>query len=150
MNCTMNFLPQNVRTLILREDLVTLTKSTKKAIVLGLFFDWSAQLDQFIAEETARQNKESVTVNSSPAFGWLNIKMDDFIKDAMLYMSVYGTRCLLQTLIDAGYLYTRKYTRKIRQYRLNLVQIYNDLQNLGYSPCDLAQLLYGEEGGRGE
>ncbi len=147
--CSMNInpTPRKNRVVLIREDLFTLTKSTYKTIILGQFIYWSermADTDKYILEESERMKMDGVNSNFQPSFGWIYKRAEELIEETMLDISRQTANRLLQSLVDDGYLLSRrnpehKYDRT-KQYRVDFVRIRNELHKIRYYHSSLAWL----------
>lgn len=136
-----------LKTAVLREELVALTKDSNQAIVLNQFLYWSERTktsSNFIKEEMARVKKftEGDTevlgeVAEDLGQGWIYKAANDLIEDTMLTISKATMTRIINSLLDNGWIMKRKNPRysgdNTPQYRVNLIKLQLDLYEIGYS-----------------
>ena len=100
---------------------------------------WSERVrdfDKFIAQEntTAERHGEQITIEQT--HGWIYKSAEELSEETMLKISKQNMRLHIKKLIKLGYIQERNNPKykwdKTKQYRLNMVKIQTDLQNLGY------------------
>ena len=121
-----------IKKAVIREDLLSITKDYRKAVLLNQFIYWSeriADADKFIEKENeiARSNGEE---EREPFYGWIYKTAEELADEVMLGLSASQIRRHISDLVDMGYLSKRnnpkyKWDRTL-QYRVNLVNIAKD------------------------
>ncbi len=127
---------------VIKEELCLLTGDHIKALLLNQFLYWSERtrdIDRYLAEETARllQEGSQEENNVPPTHGWIYKSAQDLIQETMLGLSPSTIGRHMRVLVEKGYLQCRtnpdhKWDRT-KQYRVNYVQIVQDLAELGYT-----------------
>jgi DnaA-like protein len=126
---------QSMRKAMIREDLVNLTGDFRSAVVLNQLFYWT-QLTCDIHK--LLQSEYSSYLEHNPVFdqGWIIKSAQELCEETMLGLSRQTMRIILRDLVTAGWLQESllgKYkNNKTTKYRLNLVKIQKDLDDLGY------------------
>lgn len=129
-----------LKRVVLKEELVELTKDYKKAILLNQFIYWSERVsdfDKFIAEEKERCAKNDIENNQEFLNGWMYKSAEDLSEETMLGLSKSNMGAHIKSLVDNGWLSERnnpifKWDRT-KQYRVNIIKIQQDLFKLGYA-----------------
>ena len=129
-----------LKRVVLKEELVELTKDYKKAILLNQFIYWSERVsdfDKFIAEEKERCSKNDIENNQEFLNGWMYKSAEDLSEETMLGLSKSNMGAHIKSLVDSGWLNERnnpifKWDRT-KQYRVNIIKIQQDLFKLGYA-----------------
>lgn len=139
-NQSTNITGKKLKRVVVKEELVALTKDFTKAVILNQMIYWServADFDQFIMQEKNRAKHSGVEINILETNGWIYKTADELSEETMLGLSPSAMREQLKKLVAAGYLSERrnpehKWDRTI-QYRVNLIKIQRELLSLGYS-----------------
>lgn len=131
-----------IKKVIIREDLLSITKDYRKAILLNQFIYWSERVsdaDKFIEKENeiAKNNGE---VERELFYGWIYKTAEELADEVMLGLSASQIRRYINDLVDLGYISKRnnpkyKWDRTL-QYRVNLVNIAKDLKKNGFPLSD--------------
>lgn len=131
-----------IKKAVIREDLLSITKDYRKAILLNQFIYWSERVsdaDKFIEKENeiAKNNGE---VERELFYGWIYKTAEELADEVMLGLSASQIRRYINDLVDLGYLLKRnnpkyKWDRTL-QYRVNLVNIAKDLKKNGFPLSD--------------
>lgn len=123
------------KAVVLREELVALTKEPLSAIVLGQLLYWTQRVKDFDLHLQEEQvfNPEC---HASPRHGWLYKTANDLIIETMICVDRTTMRRYLKSLMDQGWLEERTHPKnrwdKTSQYRLNLRKLQEDLFLLGF------------------
>lgn len=131
-----------IKKAVIREDLLSITKDYRKAILLNQFIYWAERVsdaDKFIEKENeiAKNNGE---VERELFYGWIYKTAEELADEVMLGLSASQIRRYINDLVDLGYLSKRnnpkyKWDRTL-QYRVNLVNIAKDLKKNGFPLSD--------------
>lgn len=131
-----------IKKAVIREDLLSITKDYRKAILLNQFIYWSERIsdaDKFIEKENeiAKNNGE---VERELFYGWIYKTAEELADEVMLGLSTSQIRRYINDLVELGYLSKRnnpkyKWDRTL-QYRVNLVNIAKDLKKNGFPLSD--------------
>lgn len=131
-----------IKKAVIREDLLSITKDYRKAILLNQFIYWSERVsdaDKFIEKENeiAKNNGE---VERELFYGWIYKTAEELADEVMLGLSASQIRRYINDLVDLGYLSKRnnpkyKWDRTL-QYKVNLVNIAKDLKKKGFPLSD--------------
>lgn len=131
-----------IKKAVIREDLLSITKDYRKAILLNQFIYWSERVsdaDKFIEKENeiAKNNGE---VERELFYGWIYKTAEELADEVMLGLSASQIRRYINDLVELGYLSKRnnpkyKWDRTL-QYRVNLVNIAKDLKKNGFPLSD--------------
>lgn len=131
-----------IKKAVIREDLLSITKDYRKAILLNQFIYWSERVsdaDKFIEKENeiAKNNGET---ERELFYGWIYKTAEELADEVMLGLSASQIRRYINDLVNLGYLSKRnnpkyKWDRTL-QYRVNLAKIAKDLKQNGYSLSD--------------
>lgn len=131
-----------IKKAVIREDLLSITKDYRKAILLNQFIYWSERVsdaDKFIEKENeiAKNNGEA---ERELFYGWIYKTAEELADEVMLGLSASQIRRYINDLVELGYLSKRnnpkyKWDRTL-QYRVNLVNIAKDLKKNGFPLSD--------------
>lgn len=131
-----------IKKAVIREDLLSITKDYRKAILLNQFIYWSERVsdaDKFIEKENeiAKNNGE---VERELFYGWIYKTAEELADEVMLGLSASQIRRYINDLVELGYLSKRnnpkyKWDRTL-QYRVNLVNIAKGLKKNGFPLSD--------------
>lgn len=131
-----------IKKAVIREDLLSITKDYRKAILLNQFIYWSERVsdaDKFIEKENeiAKNNGE---VERELFYGWIYKTAEELADEVMLGLSASQIRRYINDLVGLGYLSKRnnpkyKWDRTL-QYRVNLVNIAKCLKKNGFPLSD--------------
>jgi DnaD/phage-associated family protein len=122
---------------VIKEELVKLTGNYKKALTLNQFLYWTERIgfqryDKFIKEETDRFLGDTENLEG----GWIYKKSEELAGEIMITGSPKTARRYCNQLVKDGYLLERKNPKikwdHTKQYRVNLLKIKTDLDNIGY------------------
>jgi DnaD/phage-associated family protein len=122
---------------VIKEELVKLTGNCKKALTLNQFLYWTERIgfqryNKFIKEETDRFFGDTENLES----GWIYKKAEELAGEIMITNSSKTARRYCNQLVKDGYLLERKNPKikwdHTKQYRVNLLKIKTDLDNIGY------------------
>lgn len=130
---------KKLKRIVIKEELVVLTGDFTKAILLNQFIYWSERIrdfDKFIEEEKKRMEVEGENLNIEKQNGWIYKTAEELSEETMLGLSPKTIRRHMKELIKNGWLDERnnpKYSwDRTKQYRVNIVKIQSDLQEMGY------------------
>lgn len=120
---------------LIRREFVELTNDPLIAAVLNQLVYWSqrvADFDLFWEEEVTSSHAGI----SSFQYGWFYKSASELLEETMIRVTPITLRRYLSLLMERGWIQTRanpryKWDRTI-QYRVNIRQLYNDLQALGF------------------
>lgn len=131
-----------IKKVVIREDLLSIVKNYKEAIILHQFIYWSERIedaDKFLERENeiARENGSD---EREPFYGWIYKSAEELSDEIMLGLSASQTRKYISNLIDYGFIQKRnnpkyKWDRTL-QYKVNLVNIARALKANGYPLSD--------------
>lgn len=131
-----------IKKAVIREDLLSITKDYRKAILLNQFIYWSERVsdaDKFIEKENeiAKNNGE---VERELFYGWIYKTAEELADEVMLGLSASQIRRYINDLVELGYLSKRnnpkyKWDRTL-QYRVNLANIAKGLKKNGFPLSD--------------
>lgn len=132
---------KKLKRVVIKEELVALTKDYKLAIVLNQMLYWSERVkdfDQFILEEKERMKIEHRdSEHLSCRHGWIFKTAAQLADECMMTHSDATMRRYLDELVKNGWLMQRKNPvhkwDKTLQYRVNVHKIQADLQKIGYA-----------------
>ncbi|UZQ81904.1 hypothetical protein [Thermoanaerobacter sp. RKWS2] len=147
---------QELKRVIVKEELVALTGDLIEAIILDQFLRWSEKVedfDRFIVEEKERTKLNEINQNSSLTNGWISKKISELKNETMLTDSEKTIRRKVQNLVEKGFLQERQNPiykwDKTLQYRVNLVYIAKKLHEIGYTldgyKYDISELVSEED-----
>lgn len=131
-----------IKKAVIREDLLSITKDYRKAILLNQFIYWSERVsdaDKFIEKENeiAKNNGE---VERELFYGWIYKTAEELAGEVMLGLSASQIRRHINDLVDLGYISKRRNPKykwdRTLQYRVNLVSIAKDLKKNGFPLSD--------------
>ena len=131
-----------IKKAVIREDLLSITKDYRKAILLNQFIYWSERVsdaDKFIQKENEIAKNNGVE-EKDLFYGWIYKTAEELSEEVMLGLSASQIRRYINDLVDLGYLSKRnnpkyKWDRTF-QYRVNLVNIAKDLKKNGFPLSD--------------
>ena len=130
---------EKLKRAVIKEELVALTGDFTKAVLLNQFIYWSERVkdfDKFIEEERKRMEVEGENLNIKKQNGWIYKTAEELSEETMLGLSPKTIRRHMKELIKNGWLDERnnpKYSwDRTKQYRVNIVKIQSDLQEMGY------------------
>ncbi|QSO48681.1 MarR family transcriptional regulator [Alicyclobacillus mengziensis] len=140
-------IPNELKRIVIKEELVRLTGDLYRAIILNQFIYWSQRVrdvDRFIAEEQKRMEHEAAEINMKPTKGWVYKTADELLEETMLGISRQSINRYLNALVEQGYLLCRnnpdhKWDRT-KQYRVDFVKVRQELAALGYTLDGYAML----------
>lgn len=129
-----------LRTSVVREGLVVLTGSNRLAQILNQFLYWServSDIDRYLREEWERSKQSGISFQPALTHGWIYKAARELKDEIMLDESEQIIRKDIKQLVEWGYLHERdnpahKWDRT-RQYRVDLLKIQEDLDELGYA-----------------
>jgi hypothetical protein len=131
--------PRKLKRVIIREEYVALTGDYKKAVLLHELEYRQTRaydLDGYLEEEGERLGRQGVAANVAPSKGWFRRPAEQLSQDTLLNLSPSNILSHLQVLIARGWVQERKNPSQRRdrtkQYRLNLVRLKTDLEQIGY------------------
>lgn len=124
-----------LRRVVIKEELVALTGSWRKALILNQLIYWTKinrEVDKVIEEENRIIDSTIPKIE-----GWIYKKAGELIEELMLDCTDDTIRSDLKSLITKGWVDERRnpkvaYDRTL-QYRVNLTRIQKDLNELGFS-----------------
>lgn len=134
-----NFIKNKLKRSVIKEELVAITGNFVEAVILNQLIYWSERVsdfDKFIAQEKtiAERHGEQITIEQT--HGWIYKSAEELSEETLLKISKQNMRLHIKKLIELGYIQERNNPKykwdKTKQYRLNMVKIQKDLQNLGY------------------
>lgn len=129
------------RVAVVREEFFALTKDFFTALVLNQFNvyqSWAKHVSKYIEQENARsQAPEDSAGYIKPTEGWFYKSAEELCEELMHPFKKSKAMELIQVLIDRGWVLVRqnpvnKWDR-VKQYRVDLVKLSGDLEDLGYS-----------------
>jgi hypothetical protein len=130
---------RKLKRVVIKEELVAITGDPIEAIILNQFIYWSERVydyDKYMAEEKERYKNEGLEINTPLTHGWIYKRAEDMAEEIMFPMSKPTMRKHITNLIQKGYLNERDNPElrwdKTKQYRVNMIKVYNDLTALGY------------------
>lgn len=139
--------PRKLKRVVIREELVVLLDHTYQAILLGQLLYWqdrTRDIDRYIEEEKNRMTANGMNSTISPTHGWIYKTAKDLAEEVMLGVNENTIRNYLKALVEKGYVEQRRNPEykwdKTYQYRVNLIKVMNDLEELGY-PLEGYELL---------
>ena len=122
---------------VIKEELVELTGDYKLAIVLNQFLYWTERVgakryNKWKEEETNRTTNNPNELDG----GWIYKSASELVEEIMIGVSDSTARRYAKELIEQGYLMERDNPKykwdNTKQYRVNLINIVNELDKLGY------------------
>ncbi|MCL6441902.1 MAG: MarR family transcriptional regulator [Alicyclobacillus sp.] len=133
--------PKPLKRSVIKQELVELTGNYKLAIILNQMLYWSERVqdfDAFILEERERAAMIGAEEpNIDLRQGWIYKKAEELAEETMLGLNASSMLRLLTQLVDKGWLERRRnplnHMDKTYQYRVNVVNIQRDLQEMGYA-----------------
>lgn len=127
---------EKLKRAIILEELVELTGDYKLAIVLNQLIYWTQfvkDFDAYMVEEQKRKHMPHLEARN----GWIYKSSDELANETMMKVSTKTMRDYLKQLIDCGWLEERSNPKILwdhtKQYRVNLVKVQQDLDELGYT-----------------
>lgn len=130
---------RKLKRVVIKEELVELTGDYKKALILNQFLYWSERVkdfDNFIIEENKRKKVDSAN-DLNLTHGWIYKTAKELSEEIMVNLSESNIRIHINILIDNGWLIQRANPKykwdKTIQYRVNILKIQEDLQELGFN-----------------
>lgn len=133
---------EKIKKAVIREDLLSITKDFKEAVILNQFIYWSERVsdaDILIAKENeiAQKNGEE---EREPLYGWIYKTAEELADEVMLGLSASQIRRYINNLVEYKYISKRnnpkyKWDRTL-QYKVNLVNIARALKKNGYPLSD--------------
>lgn len=130
--------PQKLKVAVVKEEIVSITKDYRLALVLNQFLFWAERVydfDDFIKEENEVRlinNQDEIDLRN----GWIYKSSKQLIDELMMNCNEKTMRRYCKTLVKMGYLSERSNPKdkwdKKRQYRVNYNLIIRDLHNNGY------------------
>tara|TARA_Y100000114_G_scaffold132534_1_gene131369 strand:- start:243 stop:1199 length:957 start_codon:yes stop_codon:yes gene_type:complete len=131
---------ENLKRVVIKEELVKLTGDFKKAVVLNQMIYWSQRVrdfDKFINEEKERAEFNGVeSLNKELTNGWIYKKAEELSEEVMMGVSKATMGRILDSLVNSKWIDRRRNPRmaldKTYQYRVNIMNIQKDLMELGY------------------
>ncbi|TQR14740.1 helix-turn-helix domain-containing protein [Psychrobacillus soli] len=130
---------RKLKRVVIREELVVLLGNTYQAILFGQLLYWqnrTKDIDRYIEEENNRKTATGINTTHSSTFGWIYKTAKDLAEEVMLGVSENTIRSYLKALVEKKYLEQRRNPKykwdKTYQYRVNLIKVMNDLEELGY------------------
>ncbi|OEH91087.1 hypothetical protein [Bacillus solimangrovi] len=128
---------RKLKRVVVKEELVALTQDVRMAILLNQMIYWSERVKDaksYLMEERQRKENEDKEERTS---GWIYKKASELVEETMLGISETTVHRLLDKLIQHDWLDVRTNPLygwdRTKQYRVNLLQIEEDLHTLGYS-----------------
>ena len=144
---------EKLKRAVIKEEFVALTGDMLSAVILNQFLYWAERtrdIDKYIEEEInrAKSSDDSEDLFLHKTHGWIYKSVDELKDEVMATVSIKTVKRRINDLIEAGWIETRENPKykwdKTKQYRPNLINIYNDLKELGYHlqgyKFDLSQL----------
>jgi DNA-binding MarR family transcriptional regulator len=133
--------PKPLKRSIIKEELVALTGNYKLAVILNQMLYWAERVqdfDEFLLEERKRATEMgSEEPNIELRNGWIYKKAEELAEETMLGLNVSSMLRHLNQLVDKGWLERRRNPKnrmdKTYQYRVNVLKIQRDLQDMGYA-----------------
>lgn len=132
--------PNELKRIVIKEELVRLTGDIYRAMILNQFIYWSQRVrdvDRLIAEEQRRMEYEAADLNMKPTNGWVYKTAEELLEETMLGISRQSVNRYVNVLVEQGYLLCRnnpdhKWDRT-KQYRVDFVKVRRELAELGYT-----------------
>jgi hypothetical protein len=131
--------PKKLKRIPLKEELVVLTGDYKLAIVLQQMIYWNercSDFDKFIEEENKRKDENKGASLTEKTNGWIYKKAAELSQETLMNVSAKQILRYLKKLEENGWIESRNNPKykwdKTLQYRLNLVKLMTDLNNIGY------------------
>jgi len=119
------------RTIVLREDLMAITKNAIKAIVLGQFVYWAERVRDsqlFLQEEKLR----GAEFETSLEYGWIYKSAKQLSEELLGLANEKTVRNYVTELQDEGFLHSRQNPNskwdKTSQYRVDLIKIQKETE----------------------
>ena len=132
-----------LKRVVIKEELVELTGNFISALILNQFLYWTERtqdIDSWIDEENVRRDSKDIEETPEEelpkTYGWTYKTAEDLNGELMLGMSAPTIRKYLKQLIDKGFITERRNPKykwdKTLQYRINIIEISDALEQLGY------------------
>jgi len=123
---------------VIKEELVILTGSFERALILNQFLYWTERVydfDKMIAEENQRRLTHGIEEQINLNNGWIYKSAEELNEEIMINKSPATILKHLDVLISNGWIRKRnnpnfKWDRTY-QYRVNLVKLQADLHRIG-------------------
>lgn len=130
---------ERLKRAVIKEEFIAITGGFEKALILNQFLYWSERVsdfDEFIKQE----NERAVQQGEEPrelTNGWIYKRAEDLSSETMLNLSKQRMRAYITELVEEGFVDERENPKykwdRTKQYRVNLVNIVNALQEKGYT-----------------
>ena len=130
---------ERLKRAVIKEEFIAITGGFEKALILNQFLYWSERVsdfDEFIKQE----NERAVQQGEEPrelTNGWIYKRAEDLSSETMLNLSKQRIRAYITELVEEGFVDERENPKykwdRTKQYRVNLVNIVNALQEKGYT-----------------
>ena len=130
---------ERLKRAVIKEEFIAITGGFEKALILNQFLYWSERVsdfDEFIKQENERavqQGEEPREITN----GWIYKRAEDLSSETMLNLSKQRMRAYITELVEEGFIDERENPKykwdRTKQYRVNLVNIVNALQEKGYT-----------------
>lgn len=124
---------------VIKEELVALTGDFVQAVILNQLLYWTERVndfDAFLAEEAKRKEAHGEDASLELNNGWIYKKAEELADETMLTVSPNTIRSKLKALVSAGFVSQRTNPRykwdKTMQYRVNVLYLQEELNNIGY------------------
>ena len=134
--------PIKLKRVVIKEELVALTGDYISALILNQFLYWTERMkniDAFLEEEGGRDSKSGEEKECSiiPTKGFFYKSTEELNKELMLNLHTDTLRKYISKIVKMGYVYKRRNPYhnwdKTFQYRVNILQLQNDLTEKGFS-----------------
>jgi len=128
---------EELKRAVIKEELVALTGNYKAALILQQFMYWTDKVGRkrysdWKREESTRKLGENTGLEG----GWIYKSSIELSDELMLGVSPTTIRKYIKQLIKQGYIIERENPKlgfdRTKQYRVMLIEIYNDLLDIGY------------------
>ena len=124
---------------VIKEELVAIAGDYNKAIILNQFLYWTEKMndvDEYIKQENRRAKQQGMEPQEL-TYGWIYKTAEELSEETMMKLSGNSIRNHIKALEKMGFLQSRnnpkyKWDRTL-QYRVNLLNIVNALQEKGYT-----------------
>lgn len=130
--------PEKYKIAVIKEELVALTGNYISAILLNQFLYWQERIKDFkdfIEEENKRRESNGENKVDFEE-GWMYKTAESLSEETMLDLSATSIRKYVTQLVDQGYILERTNPKykwdKTKQYRVNFVNIVNNLAKMDY------------------
>ena len=127
-----------LKRVVIKEEFVELTGNYKLALVLNQLLYWTERVgpkryNLFAKEERKRNINDTTNLKG----GWVYKKAEEIAAELMMGITPETARNWLKELENQGYILSRKNPKEkwdhTKQYRVNLLKIQSDLQDLGFN-----------------